>query len=64
MYKDKIKSLCKEKGITIHRLETECEIGHDTIRKWDEHEPNITTLRKIAKYFNISICELLEIENE
>lgn len=52
-------ALCKERGISISKLEEECGVGHATIRKWDKSSPTITTAKKVADYFGISLCELI-----
>lgn len=61
MLKDKIKALCKEKGVSVRQFEKDCDIGHGTITKWEKHTPTIATLMKIADYFNIPICRLVEM---
>ena len=53
-------SLAKERGISISKLEKECDIGHATIAKWDKSAPTLTSLKKIADYFGITVCELLD----
>lgn len=58
MERAKIESLCKEHGIKISALEHECHLGHGTLTKIKD--PRESTLRKIADYFSISICELLD----
>lgn len=59
MLKAKVEALCKQKGITISRLEKECGLGNATIRKWDTHSPTIATVQKVAEYFEIPLCELI-----
>ena len=51
----RVESLCKEKGISISRLEKDCSIGNATIKRWDESAPRIDTLKKVADYFGVSI---------
>ena len=58
MERSKIESLCKQNGIKISALEHECNLGHGTLLK--TKDPKESTLRKVANYFGISICELLE----
>ena len=57
--KDKVKSLCVRKGISISKLEEECEIGHGTILKWDKSAPTLKTVKKVADYFGVTMCELV-----
>ena len=56
----KIESLCKEKGISIARLEKDCDIGNATIRRWDKSFPRIDTLKKVADFFGKPIEYFLE----
>lgn len=56
----KIKSLCKEKGVSIAKVEKECNIGNATIRRWDRSFPRIDTLKKVADYFGVPIDYFLE----
>lgn len=60
MLKKKVEALCKAKGITVGRLEKECGLGNATIRKWDQSSPNLANLKKVADYFGVTICELIE----
>ncbi len=56
----KIESLCKEKGISIAKLEKDCDIGNATIRRWDKSFPRIDTLKKVADFFGKPIEYFLE----
>ena len=56
----RVESLCKEKGISISRLEKDCGIWNATIKRWDESAPRIDTLKKVADYFGVSIEYFLE----
>lgn len=60
MILQQVESLCKEKGVSISRLEKDCGIGNATIKKWDESTPRIDTLKKVADYFGVSIEYFLE----
>lgn len=56
----KIKNLCKEKGVSIARLEKDCEIGNGTIQAWDTAMPRVDTLKKVADFFGVSIEYFIE----
>lgn len=60
MILQRVESLCKEKGVSISRLEKDCGIGNATIKKWDESVPRIDTLKKVADYFGVSIEYFIE----
>ncbi|EON72232.1 helix-turn-helix domain-containing protein [Lysinibacillus sphaericus] len=56
---ERIKTLCKEKKITIAELERKNGISNGQIRKWDTSTPGIDKLITIANYFDTSIDYLL-----
>ena len=52
---NKIKILCKEKGISIHALEKEIGLGGGTISRWQNSNPRFETVLKVANYLGVSI---------
>ena len=56
---ERIKQLAKERGVSIAKLEKETGLANATIRKWDTSNPQVDTLVKVAKYFDVSVEELL-----
>lgn len=60
----KIKLLCKERGITIYRLEKDLEFSPSTVIKWRTSMPTVDKLKKVANYFGVSIEYFLEGEPE
>lgn len=56
---DNVVALCKQRNITIARLESETGLGNATVRGWVKSVPNLGTLKKVADYFNVSIDDLL-----
>lgn len=66
-FKDRLKLLRKEKGITQERLAEDLEVPSSTIRRYessDDGTPKRDRLQLIANYFNCSIDYLLERTNE
>lgn len=61
MIYEKVQLLCKERGMSIRLLEKACGIGNGTIGKWRIHgkSPRVSTLQKVAKYFNVPFDSLL-----
>jgi transcriptional regulator with XRE-family HTH domain len=57
----KLEQLCKNKGISIARMQRDCGLGNSTSYKWKNKNtmPNVATVNKIATYFNISPNELM-----
>lgn len=56
---DRIKELCKNRGITVKRLEEELEIPNNTIYQWKRISPSLDKIQKVADFFNVSIDYLL-----
>lgn len=59
MIVDRIKELSKKNHITIYQLESELNLGHNTIYQWNKRQPSISRVEKIADYFNVSVDYLL-----
>lgn len=56
---EKISKICKERGISIARLEREAGLGNATVRGWSTSSPTVETLSKVSKYLGVGIEELL-----
>ena len=55
-----IQTLCNEKGISIWQLANELGISNGVIKKWEKStSPKVTTLIKIAEYFDVSLDYLV-----
>lgn len=52
---NKIKTLCKEKGISIHAMEKDLGFGGGTVSRWKNSNPGIEKILKIAKYFEVPV---------
>jgi transcriptional regulator with XRE-family HTH domain len=65
--KERIKTLCKENGITVNKLEKTLGFGTGYVAKLDNSVPNTAKIQLIADYFKVSVDYLLtgeEIETE
>lgn len=60
MLYEKIKMLCKEKGVSVTSVEKELGFSNGLISKWDKAEPVVSNLKKIADYFGKPIEFFLE----
>lgn len=56
---DRIKILCKNRGITLAKLEDELEFSRNSLYAWKKKNPSGTNLSKVADYFNVSVDYLL-----
>lgn len=54
-----ISRLCKEKGISIARLERETGISNGTISRWDVSSPTIGNVKAVADFFGVSVDSML-----
>lgn len=59
MNMDKLAALCKERGISFHKLEKECGIGNGIIARWKTSSPTVANLKAVADYFGVTVDELL-----
>lgn len=62
MLYNNIKSICGPKGISISKLERDLEFPRSSICKWNEIEPGVIKVKKVADYLNITIDSLLNID--
>lgn len=62
MLYDNVKKICEEKGITIMQLEQELEFPRSYICKWNNNEPGIRKVQKVADYLGVPIEKLLKQE--
>lgn len=56
---NRLKDLCKERGITIAQVERGAGLALTTIAKWNRITPGIDKVASVADYLGISIDELL-----
>lgn len=57
--KERIKSLCKTKGISMNKLEETLGFGKGYISKLGSSTPNAAKIKQIADYFDVSVDYLM-----
>lgn len=57
---DNIKALCEKKGISVWRLEKDLGFSNRSISKWNDSEPGIRKVQKVADYLGVPIEALLK----
>lgn len=62
MIYENVAKLCKEKGISIAKLEKETNLGNATIKGWAVSSPKVENLKKVADYFGKTVDELMKEE--
>lgn len=60
MIYEKIKEICKEKGITIKAVEKEAGLSNASIRKWNTSSPTVDKLQAVARVLGVKVDALLE----
>ncbi len=64
MIYEKVRKLCKQKKISVYRLEKDLGFSTSTIIKWKKSIPAANKLKAVADYLHVSIEELLEDNQE
>lgn len=67
MFYDRFVYLCKQKGISPTRAALDAGISKSLVTKWKTNnvkDPSPDVLRKLSKYFNITVAELMGEETE
>lgn len=54
--------LCKERGVSISKLEKTLGFGNATIRGWENSSPSVDKIKKVADFFGVSIESLIQEE--
>ena len=58
--KDRIKELCKERKISVNKLETDLGFGTGYVSKLDKSTPNTKKIQAIADYFGTTVDYLVK----
>ena len=51
---DRIKALCKERGVTVSQMARDLGFGEGAIYKWPKNQPSGERVARVAKYLNVS----------
>lgn len=60
-----IKKIADTKGLSIYRIERDCQLSNGIIGKWGKtanQKPSVDNLKKVADYLEVSMEDLLEKE--
>lgn len=60
MIKDIVRELCRQRGMSLTKLEELLQLSNGTIGKWDKVSPKAESLIKVADYFGVSVDYLLD----
>ncbi|MCI8594889.1 MAG: helix-turn-helix transcriptional regulator [Oscillospiraceae bacterium] len=56
---EKIRALCKKRGISIWALEKKLGIGNGVVARWAQSSPRVESIKAVADFFGITVDELL-----
>ena len=59
-----VSKLCKQRGISIAKLERETGLGNATIRGWETSSPTVDKLKAVADYFGVTVDSLLSEQSQ
>lgn len=51
---ERIKILCKSKGVSIAQMERDLGLAKSASLKWKTYTPNLATASKLAEYFGVT----------
>lgn len=60
MLYDNVKTICDEKGVSVGRMEKDLGLSNGSVCKWNDNEPGIRKVQKVADYLGVPIEKLLE----
>lgn len=60
----KVKELCKEKGISVGFLERELGFSNGSISKWNVSIPRLDSAIKVANYFKVPVSYFLDVTDQ
>lgn len=56
---DRVKNLCRNKGISQGKMEKEIGISNGASSKWKTSSPSLEILEKLSNYFEVSVDYLM-----
>lgn len=64
MLYERIKRLCKEKGVSVTDVERDLGFGRGSLSKIDKHKPSNEKIKALADYFEISQDSLTGVQQD
>ena len=59
---DRIKKICKEKGISVTQVERNAGLSNGAISKWNKASPTVDNLHAVTEVLGCSVDDLLTTE--
>lgn len=64
MIYDNIRTICEKKNISIKQVERELGFSNSSICKWNECEPSVWKVQKVADYLGVTMESTVEITDQ
>lgn len=56
---DRIKAICKEKGIAVSELERQAGLARGSVYKWNDSSPTVDSIQAVASVLKVSVNKLI-----
>ena len=60
MLYDKIREICREKGVSVASVEKKAGLSNGAISKWNNASPTLANLTAVAKILKVKVDKLLD----
>ena len=60
MLYDKIREICREKGVSVASVEKKAGLSNVAISKWNNASPTVDNLNAVAKILKVKVDKLLD----
>lgn len=60
---ENIRRICKERDLSILRLEREAGLAAHTMCRWDKNIPSVDKVKRVADALGVTVDDLLRKEN-
>ena len=57
---DRIKEICKQKGVSPSSVEKKAGLGNGAVTKWNDFSPSVKNLKSVADILGVSIDKLIK----
>lgn len=59
MLYDKIKRMCRDRGIPVSIVEKEAKLSNGSISKWNKSSPTLDSLQAVARVLGVKVENLI-----
>lgn len=59
MIYDRIKEVCKKKGLSVAQVERKADLSNGAISKWNNASPTVDNLQSVAQVLGVKVDDLL-----